>query len=67
MKAAAATPTPSGGDADSDQEFNLVIDENPQRTTPASKQSRVASTEEKKKGTTKRKRESEASEVSSVS
>lgn len=46
-------------DADSDHEFALVIDETPQRTTPATKQNRSASTEEKKKVGTKRKRESE--------
>ncbi|PNF24172.1 hypothetical protein B7P43_G17083 [Cryptotermes secundus] len=46
-------------DADSDHEFALVIDETPQRTTPATKQNRSASTDEKKKVATKRKRESE--------
>ncbi|KAJ9573461.1 hypothetical protein L9F63_009189, partial [Diploptera punctata] len=62
-KVTAATPTPSSGggdDADSDHEFNLVIDENPQRT-PGNKQNRTASTEEKRKSA-KRKRDSEATE-----
>ena len=41
-----------------------MIVENPQRTTPANKQGRTTSTEEKK--TAKRKRESEAGEVNCV-
>ncbi|PSN51491.1 hypothetical protein C0J52_00737 [Blattella germanica] len=55
----------AGDDVDSDHEFNLIIDENPQRSTPANKQGRTTSTEEKKKASVKRKRESEVNEADS--
>jgi hypothetical protein len=54
-------------DADSDHEFALVIDETPQHMTPTAKQSRSASTDERKKAASKRKRESESgAEVSFI-